>query len=153
MEYKLASLTNRFIALVIDGIIIHILAKFLSFPFGFAFNPWGIFNGSIWNFAEYSGITGTVALLYYLFTESSSRSATIGKQLMHIKVLDEKGENLTLSKALIRNLVKVVCGNIFVLGFFFAIFTKDKQTLHDILGTTLVVEDNPVTVEPSLSDE
>ena len=90
---------------------------------------------------------GVIALVYYVFMESSSRSATIGKQVMQIKVLDENGDNLTLSKSIIRNFVKVLCGNIFMLGFFFALFTKNKQALHDILGTTLVVEDRPVAAD------
>ncbi|HRN33139.1 MAG TPA: RDD family protein [Saprospiraceae bacterium] len=147
MEYKLASFTNRFAALIIDGILIHVAAKFLTFPFGFGFNPWNVFNGNFLDFAEYSGYVGVVALVYYVFMESSSRSATIGKQVMHIKVLDENGDNLTLSKSIIRNFVKVLCGNIFMLGFFFALFTKNKQALHDILGTTLVVEDRPVAAD------
>lgn len=147
MEYKLASLSKRFGALLIDGIIIHALAKLLTFPFGFSFNPWNSFGNDFWAFAEYSGWAGLVGLVYYVFMEASTKSATFGKQAMHIKVLDEEGNNLTLAKSLIRNIVKVVCGNTFIIGFFFALFTKNKQALHDVIGTTLVVEDVPVAVD------
>ena len=65
MEYKLASFTNGFAALIIDGILIHVAAKFLTFPFGFGFNPWNVFNGNFLDFAEYSGYVGVIALVYY----------------------------------------------------------------------------------------
>ena len=145
MEYKLSSLSKRFGALLIDGIIISIIAKLLSFPFGFSFTPWNDFGSGFhfWNFAEYSTWTGIIGLLYYSVMESSNRGATFGKQALHIRVFDEDGQNLNLSKALMRNIVKVICGSTFLIGFIVAAFTKNKQALHDIFAGTVVVEDAP----------
>jgi uncharacterized RDD family membrane protein YckC len=145
MEYKLASLSKRFAALVIDGIIISIIAKLAFFPFGFSFNWWeGGFN--FWHFASFSGMTAIIGFLYYAVMESSTRNATFGKQAMHLKVYDEDGNGLNLSKSIVRNLVKVICGNTFIIGYLVAAFTKDKQALHDLVASTVVVEDVPVKV-------
>ncbi len=144
MKYRPASIFKRFVALLIDGMIIHVVAKLFAFPLGFTFDPLGIFNHGWWGFAEYSGWTGLIGVLYYIFLESSSKSATFGKQAMGLIVLDEQGNNVTLGKSIIRNVTKVLCGNIFVIGYFFAFFTKDRQALHDLLGTTLVVENQQV---------
>lgn len=144
MEYKLASLSKRFGALIIDAIIISILAKLLFFPFGFNFNPWEHSQFQFWDFAEFTGFTGIIAFIYYVIMESSTRNATFGKQAMHLKVYDENGNGLNLSKSIVRSLVKVVCGNAFLIGYLFAAFTKDKQALHDLVASTVVVEDAPV---------
>jgi len=145
MEYKLSSLSKRFGALIIDGIIISIIAKLCSFPFGFSFTPWNDFGSGFhfWQFAEYSTWTGFIGFLYYSIMESSTRSATFGKQAMHIKVFDEDGNNLNLAKAMVRNLIKVICGSTFIFGFIVASFTKNKQALHDLLAGTVVVEEAP----------
>jgi len=140
MNYRPASIFKRFVALLIDGMIIHVIAKLFAFPLGFNFHPFGIFSYDWWGFVEYSGWTGLIGVLYYIFLESSTKSATLGKQIMRLTVLDEEGNTLTLGKSIIRNVTKVLCGNIFVIGYFFAFFTKDRQALHDLLGTTIVVE-------------
>lgn len=141
--YQNASLFKRFIALIIDGMIISIIAKVITFPFGWTFNPFHIFDNDIWYYVRFSGWTGFIGLIYYVYLESSWRSATFGKQAMHIVVLDEDRNRLTLAKSLLRNLTKVICGNIFILGYFFAFFNKEKQALHDLIGTTIVVDDQP----------
>ena len=145
MEYKLASLSKRFVALFIDATIVSALTKLAFFPFGFSFNLFSDgFN--FWNVAEFSGMTAFIGLIYFVIMESSTRNATFGKQIMHLKVYDEDGNGLNLSKAIIRNLVKVVCGNIFIIGYIVAAFTKDKQAVHDLVASTVVVEDAPVAV-------
>lgn len=59
---------------------------------------------------------------------------------MNLKVFDEDGNRLTAGKAIVRNTVKIICGNYFLIGFLVAFFTKNRQALHDILARTVVVE-------------
>jgi len=136
MEYKLASIFKRFIALVIDGIILSIAVRILSFPFNFP-----SYDSGFAFIRHYGGIFFFVALAYYAFFESSDMQATLGKKVMNLKVFDEAGNKLTAGKAIVRNFVKIISGNYFIIGFIVALFTKNKQALHDIVASTVVVED------------
>ena len=71
--------------------------------------------------------------------ESSELRATIGKNLVGIQVTDEMGRRISLRAAVVRNLLKVISTVLLFVGFFFALFTKRRQTLHDMLADTFVV--------------
>lgn len=147
MEYKLASVGRRFGALVIDGIIVSFLTGLVTFPFGLW--PFGNLDWAHSGFSivKYSGVMFFVALVYYSLLEAGTSHATFGKKLLGIAVLDMDGQGLTLSKSLVRNLAKIVSGNLFVLGFAFAFFTRKNQALHDLLGGTVVVDTGEVAKE------
>jgi len=84
-------------------------------------------------------ITG-LNILYFAHFESSDKQATPGKQLMKIIVTDQAGKSLTLWQAIIRNTGKIISQMILFIGYFICLFTKRKQTLHDILANTLVIQ-------------
>lgn len=77
--------------------------------------------------------------LYWLYNsglESTFWKATIGKRIMKIQVVHGDGQQPSLLRALIRNLVKLI--NI---SWVFILFTSNKQALHDMaVGTTVVKE-------------
>lgn len=65
---------------------------------------------------------------------------TLGKYFMKIKVVDVQTQvNLTLSKALLRALLRIVSEVFFYLGFLLAFFMPLKQTLHDKLSGSVVI--------------
>jgi uncharacterized RDD family membrane protein YckC len=72
--------------------------------------------------------------------ESSKFQASIGKLALGLVVTDANGAKLDFTKALIRNLSKIISGVIFCVGFIMAGFTDKKQALHDIIASTLVVK-------------
>jgi uncharacterized RDD family membrane protein YckC len=85
-------------------------------------------------------IGGIIAWFFYApVLEASQIRATLGKHLMGIQVADLSGRRISLRAAVIRNLLKIVSSAIVFLGFFVALFTKRKQTLHDMLADTVVV--------------
>jgi len=65
--------------------------------------------------------------------------ATIGKILTKTKVVDINFQRVGLTASIIRSLVRIVSENIFYLGFIIAYFTPYRQTLHDRLAKTIVV--------------
>jgi len=66
--------------------------------------------------------------------------ATIGKIITKIKVIDHDTlGRVSLFNAIIRSIFRIVSEMFFYVGFFFAFFTKGKQTFHDKIGRTLVV--------------
>jgi len=88
----------------------------------------------------------TIALMFVLpflygaVAEGSRRQATLGKQIMGLKVTDEAGRPLGFRRALWRQVMKLaeVCMTGF--GYFLALATERRQAFHDILARTQVVD-------------
>jgi uncharacterized RDD family membrane protein YckC len=80
-----------------------------------------------------------VDILYHSLMESSKFQGSIGKLALGIKVTDTSGASLDFTKALIRNLCKIISGLIIYIGYIMAGFTDKKQALHDMIAGTLVV--------------
>jgi uncharacterized RDD family membrane protein YckC len=80
-----------------------------------------------------------VLWLYYTLLESSARQATLGKQLLRIKVTTLTGDRIGFWRALGRQLGKIVSTLILGIGFIIAAFTARKQALHDLFARCLVV--------------
>lgn len=78
-----------------------------------------------------------VVWVYFAYSESSSKQATLGKRIMKIKVTDASGNRVSFVKASFRHLFKVLFGS-FILGFLPIIAFKDKQGLHDMFAGTYV---------------
>ncbi len=85
--------------------------------------------------------------LYNTLFECSSMQGTLGKALLGIKVTDRRGDRIGFFKAAIRGLCKVFIIPVSSIGYLLALFTKRRQTLHDIIAGTVVVEGTYVKVD------
>lgn len=66
--------------------------------------------------------------------------ATIGKIVAKIRVIDyDNFGRVSLLNSALRSVLRVASEMFFYIGFIFAFFTDSKQTLHDKLARTLVV--------------
>ena len=65
--------------------------------------------------------------------------ATIGKIFAKIRVINENMQRVNLTTSMIRSAIRIISENIFYLGFIIAYFTPYRQTLHDKMAKTLVV--------------
>src|ERR1019366_1616537 len=74
----------------------------------------------------YSVLKFIIALLYFALMESSKHQATLGKIAMGIKVVDKNNQRLELSKALLRNLSKIISAFILGIGYIMIIFDERK---------------------------
>lgn len=121
-----AGVGPRFVAVLIDGIIIAIVAAILNF----------IFKQS--NLS--SGLTGLIALLYYIIMEATS-GATLGKKALGLKVVNEDGSPISWSGSIIRNLLRIIDGLfIYLLGAIFVWTSSKKQRLGDKAAHTIVIK-------------
>lgn len=77
---------------------------------------------------------------YFAAMESSPWEATIGKIALRLRVTDINGARISFYRASIRYFVKIVSLGTFLIGFLVGIFTRRKQTLHDRIAKTLVVD-------------
>ena len=80
-------------------------------------------------------------LIYHIVMESSAKQATLGKQILAIKVCDLQGERISVGRAIGRNLAKIVSVLTFFIGYLFSFFNKQQQCLHDMIAGTLVMKD------------
>ncbi len=67
--------------------------------------------------------------------------ATIGKMALKIRVVDEKSfDNLDLKNSFLRAVVRIVSESLFYLGFVWGILSPTKQTWHDKVAKSLVLD-------------
>lgn len=77
--------------------------------------------------------------IYYAWMESSSWKGTFGKRFFGLRVVDMKGKQLSFTRASLHFLFRILSWSLCAGGFFFILFSKKKQTLHDQLSHCLVV--------------
>ena len=66
--------------------------------------------------------------------------ATIGKMIAKIKVIDfDNFGNVSFKSAVVRSIGRIISEMVFYVGFLVAFYTDSKQTFHDKMGKTLVV--------------
>jgi uncharacterized RDD family membrane protein YckC len=67
-------------------------------------------------------------------------SATPGKMIMRLKVVDAKTEQpISVIQCILRAMAYFVSGSLFLLGFFWIILDKKRQGWHDKIADTVVV--------------
>lgn len=80
-------------------------------------------------------------MVYHVVMESSDKQATYGKQLLSIRVTDLEGARINTSKAITRNLGKILSTATLCAGYLMCFFNKKQQCLHDMIADTLVIKD------------
>ena len=85
---------------------------------------------------------------YLTYFEGSPSGQTVGKKAMGIRVIDFRtGGSIGHGRAFIRWIGRYVSAIPCLLGYFWMLWDKEKQTWHDKLATTVVVpvSDYPVS--------
>jgi len=80
-------------------------------------------------------------ITYGVIMEGSERKATFGKQYMQLQVVDKDGKQLNLGKAAARNVSKILSQMFWYLGFLWSFWDSDRQTWHDKIAKTYVIEE------------
>lgn len=156
-ENKYAGFWLRFVAYIIDYIILYVINLIILVPIlGMVGISMASSNFDMSTMSEGDAmamvttilmavVAGSIALLvvqllYYSIMESSKFQGTVGKIALGLKVTDVNGGKLNFVKALLRNLGKIVSGAILLIGYIMAGFTEKKQALHDMFVGALVVK-------------
>ena len=151
---KYAGFWLRFVAYLIDDILLSVIGFIISLPFigtiifsGIALSDLnGCDESKLFGIA---GIIGTVLLLiititvvcwlYFALMESSKQQATLGKMALGLKVTDMEGNRVSFGRATGRYFGKIISGMIFMIGYILAGLTEKKQALHDMIAGCLVI--------------
>lgn len=134
---ELAGFGDRFLAFVIDAVIVFILTFIIgSVIMGIYISMTGITD--IDNISNIPFIVFN--FLYYALFECTKFQATPGKMVMKLRLVNKDGERITFPKALLRYIAKMLSSIILGLGFL-SIFTDlKKRALHDRLSEVYVVK-------------
>jgi len=137
-ELKVASITKRAIAMMIDDFLI-------SFIIVFAF--FSQFS-NIKTYEELLILTDKLLLFIliiytlYHWIFIALYGKTIGKMVAKIRVVDIKTlDNPSWGKSLIRSIMRNFDVMFFYLGMAYAIVDPLNRTIHDIAGSDVVIED------------
>ena len=157
LEFSLASIGSRFLAIALDTIIQGVAALLLLFVavFAFAFGasaagfvlpdepgPW-ILGGLIlaW-FIIYAG--------YFAIFEALWNGQTPGKRVVGLRVIHASGRPISVYEAVLRNVVRIAdqMPGIYAVGIIAVFVTERSQRLGDLAASTVVVHEKLVTAAP-----
>lgn len=149
-----AGFWKRFLAWVIDEIIIGIGMLIIAIPFLV------ILGISIFSMGQYEGEDSPLEFIFafiglymvlicilmlakwlYFALMESKKGAMFGKMALGIRVTDMGGNRVSFGRATGRYFAKMLSGLIYLVGYMMAGWTQQKQVLHDILASCLVVDD------------
>jgi len=131
-----ASFGIRFVAALIDGILLGIVGVVVRAIFGIALG---------------TAVNIVLGLAYFAYLEGSPSGQTVGKKAMNIRVIDFNGGGpIGPARALIRYIGRFISGFVCLLGYFWMLWDPEKQTWHDKIAATVVVptSDYPVAAWP-----
>lgn len=164
LEFALASVGNRFLAVVIDHMI-QLLSGIIVFWVG---RVKGILSGVGFSSSSDENYKWVATILivsiflivtgYFIFFEWFWDGQTPGKKLMKLRVIREDGRPITLWESMARNLLRIfdaIPGVVYSVGLI-AIFasTKDQRVGDMFAGTVVVKErmDKVLAFSTSFSD-
>lgn len=125
-QLQYVSVGPRFLAVLIDGLIVGVVFSLLSFLFRGA-------PGAVGGFA------GLLTILYFIVLEAT-RGATLGKMALGLRVVKLDGSPISWQESIIRNLLRVVDGLFAYLVGAILVWTSPlRQRLGDRVAGTVVV--------------
>lgn len=143
-EIVLAKWEDRFVAWLIDFVIISIItnALFLLFSFHYSFPFWGIYLDDQKGFGikqpyEYF-LASSIFFIYWVVLEFMT-GQTIGKRVVHIKTTNLNGDKANIIKIAIESFGKSFLLPIdIVLGLIFA--NKRRQRIFNKVSGTIIIK-------------
>lgn len=134
---ELANSRSRIKAFVIDDLLITFITLIMLWDqvqntSGDFMSVMMVLNGAFIQVVLLKFLYQTFFIWYY--------GATLGKMAAKIKVIDfNQFSRVRFDQALLRSAIRIVSESIFYLGFVLFFYTDSKQTLHDKVAKTLVV--------------
>lgn len=150
-EVEYAGFWIRFLAVIIDGIILSVVGLVVQFvlmiPIGLAGASYDPMTGE--PSGAVTGLTIFLMILMYLVSFAigfgyemfflPKYGATPGKMAVGVRVCDLDGTNVSVLKAFGRYWGRVLSYFTFCIGFIIAAFDDEKRALHDHICSTRVV--------------
>lgn len=142
-----ANYFTRIIAHVIDGLILSLsryciwfgITYFVQVYSFFAFSKLITFPTQSYFLIADAYISIILPIAYFSVFESTRLQATPGKMLFRMKVVDMNEQRIAPLRAFGRFIASIV-STLSIVGLLIAFFTKKRQTLHDLVSKTMVIQ-------------
>ena len=123
-----ANFGRRFVAALIDGILLGVV--------------YAILLAVVSQEAAY-GVYLLAGIVYYTLLEGGASGQTLGKKALGIRVIDfNTGGSIGYGRGAIRYIGRIVSSIPCLLGYFWMLWDKEKQTWHDKFATSVVVPES-----------
>ena len=120
-----AGFWRRFAGLFIDGILLGIVDAVLR---------------AILGTGPGTALYAVASIVYFTVLIGSSRGQTVGQMALGIRVIDfNTGGPIGYGRAFVRWLVSIVSAVVFLLGYLWMLWDKEKQCWHDKAANDVVV--------------
>ncbi|HVL67080.1 MAG TPA: RDD family protein [Vicinamibacterales bacterium] len=150
LEFSLATVGSRFLAVAIDTVIqmagaslLFLLAAAVSFVTGarVSAGPWVMAALVLGWFVIYSG--------YFAIFETVWNGQTPGKRVVGLRVIHVSGRPINAFEAILRNVVRIAdqLPGVYAIGIVTIFLTERSQRLGDLAASTVVVHERTVGAE------
>jgi uncharacterized RDD family membrane protein YckC len=165
IKFTVATVFQRLFAFVIDNLVKFAYLYFANRLFGFSMLDTSL-NGDGWTIKAVEVLFLVPITFYSLYSEILMDGQTIGKRLLHLKVINVDGFKPSITDYIMRWFLRIVDFNLFLLlfvyvaslglndqytllvviflfgkmvGFFLILFTNKSQRFGDIIANTIVI--------------
>ncbi len=142
-----AGFWKRVAATIIDGFILSLAVGLCGELFGMILSDLAG-GGELATAITTALCTLALNALYFAWFHSTFNYATPGKMAIGIKVVRSHGEPISFLRALGRFFATILSTLTLFIGYLMAAFTARKQSLHDVICDTVVVDKWAYTSEP-----
>ncbi len=156
LEFSLAGVGSRALAMMLDGLIVVLIFVFLLIIGAFLIGGLGLFSSSASNWA--AAIFGLLFFLlnwgYFAISEILMKGQTFGKRQLNLRVIKDSGAPIGAYEAIGRNLLRAVdwLPVFYGVGIVAALLNKQNKRLGDMVAGTVVVHERPLAeMQPILS--
>lgn len=155
LEFALAGIGSRFLALALDTLIQTAIGLALFFVGLLIFAGLNLFSspGGVW-FAAVSVLV--IFLLqsgYFVFFEALWNGQTPGKRYIHLRVIKDSGRPISVYDAVARNLLRIVDSlpGLYAVGITSMLLSSQNKRLGDYVAGTVVVHERPLEQQADVS--
>ena len=149
-QVKLASLTRRFAAIVIDGFIVGLFSLAVMASNGSiaelytamaSMDEQTIAAATSQFQSDAIPVNLVVSAVYNVILMRLFNGQTLGKMVLGMRVIKKNGRRISVLDALLRNVFGYTISQIFMLGYVWAAMDRERQAWHDKMAGTVVVEE------------
>ena len=147
---RLASVGKRWLAIIIDGLIVAVMTLLLVGVSGaFAIiesallaDDTTMISAAVSQFQnEVLRMNLLVSALYNVAFMVLFKGQTMGKIMLKLRVIKKNGQRIGILDAIVRNVFGYTISGMFLLGYVWAMLDRENQTWHDKLAGTLVIDE------------
>lgn len=159
LEFAVAGIGSRFVAVLIDHLIMVGLFLVLTVMWGFLASSVASRINLLgkWILALFIALNFVLYWGYFTLFEAFWRGQTPGKHIMKLRVIKDSGRQITLFEAMSRNLLRMIDAlpGFYLAGVISMLCTKRHQRLGDLAAGTIVVhersDEQPLLIERGTS--